>query len=76
MSDKTIYLKMDTKIKVATDVVRIGDLGKIYCKEEHVVNKIKTREFGMANREFFSFLYNLKLFILIKFFVMPMNMFM
>ena len=42
MSDKTIYLKMDAKVKLKTDVVRIGDLGKIYCEESTVVNKIKT----------------------------------
>jgi len=42
MSDKTIYLKMDAKIKLRGDVVRIGDLGKIYCEESAVVNKIKT----------------------------------
>lgn len=42
MSDKTIYLKMNAKTKLQTDVVRIGDLGKIYCEESAVVNKIKT----------------------------------
>lgn len=42
MSDKTIYLKMDAKVKLATDVVRIGDLGKIYCEETTVANKVKT----------------------------------
>ena len=42
MSDKTIYLKMDAKVKLRGDVVRIGDLGKIYCEETTVVNKIKT----------------------------------
>ena len=42
MADKTIYLKMDAKVKLSTDVVRIGDLGKIYCEESTVVNKIKT----------------------------------
>lgn len=42
MSDKTIYLKMDAKIKLQRDVVRIGDLGKIYCEESNVVNKVKT----------------------------------
>ena len=42
MSDKTIYLKMDAKIKLQTDVVQIGDLGKVYCEESAVVNKIKT----------------------------------
>lgn len=42
MSDKTIYIKMDAKIKLRGDVVRIGDLGKIYCSESVVVNKIKT----------------------------------
>lgn len=42
MSDKTIYLKMSAKIKLRGDVVRIGDLGKIYCKETEVVNKVKT----------------------------------
>lgn len=42
MSDKTIYLKMDAKVKLKTDVVRIGGLGKIYCEESTVVNKIKT----------------------------------
>ena len=33
MPDKTIYLKMDAKIKLRGDVVRIGDLGKVYCEE-------------------------------------------
>lgn len=42
MVDKTIYLKMDAKIKLRDDVIRIGDLGKIYCEESTVVNKIKT----------------------------------
>lgn len=42
MSDKTIYLKMNAKIKLRGDVVRIGDLGKIYCEETTVVNKVKT----------------------------------
>ena len=42
MSDKTIYIKMDAKIKLRGDMVRIGDLGKIYCSESAVVNKIKT----------------------------------
>ena len=42
MSDKSVYLKMDAKIKLRGDVVRIGDLGKIYCVEPTVVNKIKT----------------------------------
>lgn len=42
MSDKTIYLKMNAKIKLRGDVVRIGDLGKVYCNDTTVVNKIKT----------------------------------
>ena len=42
MSDKTIYLKMNAKVKLQGDVVRIGDLGKIYCEESTVVNKVKT----------------------------------
>ena len=42
MADKTIYLKMDAKVKLSENVVRIGDLGKIYCKETEVVNKVKT----------------------------------
>ena len=42
MSDKTIYLKMDAKIKLQKDVVRLGDLGKVYCEEASVANKIKT----------------------------------
>ena len=42
MSEKTIYLKMDAKIKLQGDVIRIGDLGKIYCENKTVVNKVKT----------------------------------
>ena len=42
MSDKTIYLKMDAKKKQQKDTIRIGDLGKIYCQDTTVVNKIKT----------------------------------
>ena len=33
---------MDAKIKLRGDVVRMGDLGKIYCEESAVTNKIKT----------------------------------
>lgn len=42
MSDKTIYLKMSAKIKLRGDVIRIGDLGKIYCEESNITNKVKT----------------------------------
>ena len=42
MPDKTIYLKMDAKKKLRGDVIRIGDLGKIYCHDGTIVNKIKT----------------------------------
>jgi len=42
MSDKTIYLKMSAKVKVRGEIIRIGELGKIYCEEAAVVNKIKT----------------------------------
>lgn len=42
MSDKTIYLKMSVKIKVRGEIIRIGDLGKIYCEESAVTNKVKT----------------------------------
>ena len=33
---------MSAKVKLPTDVIRIGDLGKIYCEESTVANKIKT----------------------------------
>ena len=42
MSDKTIYLKMNAKIKISSEKICIGDLGKIYCKETSVVSKLKT----------------------------------
>lgn len=42
MSDKTIYLKMSAKVKLQKDLIRIGDLGKIYCEETTVASKIKT----------------------------------
>lgn len=42
MADKTIYLKMDKKVKMAKEVICIGDLGKIYGLDRHVINKIKT----------------------------------
>ena len=42
MSDKTIYLKMDAKKKIQGDVIRIGDLGKVYSQDSMVINKIKT----------------------------------
>ena len=42
MSDKTIYLKMDTKVKIASEKICIGDLGKIYCEDTAVVAKLKT----------------------------------
>ena len=31
MSDKTIYLKMDAKVKTSSEKICMGDLGKIYC---------------------------------------------
>ncbi len=42
MSDKTIYLKMDAKVKTSSEKICMGDLGKIYCKENSVVSKLKT----------------------------------
>lgn len=42
MADKTVYLKMDARIKLRAEVIRIADLGKVYCKEKEVENKIKT----------------------------------
>ncbi|MBR5595814.1 MAG: stage V sporulation protein AA [Lachnospiraceae bacterium] len=42
MADKTIYLKMDKKVKMSQEVIRIGDLGKIYGADRHAINKIKT----------------------------------
>ena len=39
MSDKTIYLKMDTKVKIASEKIYIGDLGKIYCEDTKVKKK-------------------------------------
>lgn len=42
MSDKTIYLKLNKKVKTGQDVIRIGDLGKVYCEEIHVSSKVKT----------------------------------
>ena len=42
MADKTIYLKLDAKVKIQTDVIKIGDLGKIYCEEVSVSSKVKT----------------------------------
>ena len=42
MSDKTIYLKMNAKIKTTSEKICMGDLGKIYCKEANVLSKLKT----------------------------------
>lgn len=41
MAENIVYLKMSTNVKLSSDVIRIGDLGKIYCRDEHIVNKIK-----------------------------------
>ena len=41
MSDTVVYLKMDTKVKIAETTIQIGDLGKIYCQNVHITNKIK-----------------------------------
>lgn len=42
MSDKTIYVKMESRVKLRGDVIRIKDLGKVYCENAAVTNKIKT----------------------------------
>lgn len=42
MSDKTIYLKLDAKVKIRGEGIKIGDLGKVYCENENVSNKVKT----------------------------------
>lgn len=41
MADLTVYLKMDTKVKTAKEVVTISDLGTVYCQDTHITNKIK-----------------------------------
>ena len=42
MADRTIYLKLDAKVKTQTEVIKIGDLGKVYCEEITVSSKVKT----------------------------------
>ncbi|MBQ9989958.1 MAG: stage V sporulation protein AA [Lachnospiraceae bacterium] len=41
MAETTVYLKMDAKVKTAKESVCISDLGKIYCQDTHITNKIK-----------------------------------
>ncbi len=41
MADNTIYVKMNSSVKIASDEIRIGDLGKIYCQNRDLVNRIK-----------------------------------
>ncbi len=41
MSDTVVYLKMDTKVKIARSTIQIGDLGKLYCQDAHITNKLK-----------------------------------
>lgn len=42
MAETTVYLKMDRKVKTAKEEICISDLGKIYCQNPNVVNKIKS----------------------------------
>ena len=42
MSDKTIYLKLSKNVKTSKELIRIGELGKVYCEEKSVSSKIKT----------------------------------
>ena len=41
MAEPKVYLKMDTKVKTAKESVCISDLGKLYCQDPHITNKIK-----------------------------------
>lgn len=42
MAEKTLYLKMNAKVKTREEVIRIGQLGKVYSTDSNLVNKVKT----------------------------------
>lgn len=41
MADNTIYVKMSSSVKLSSDEIRIADLGKIYCQNKELLNRIK-----------------------------------
>lgn len=42
MADKTLYLKLQQKIKTGQTEVHLQDIGKVYCIDENIMNRVKT----------------------------------
>ncbi len=42
MQKETVYVKLERDVEIQTDDVYLKDLGKIYCKNDNIVNRCKT----------------------------------
>lgn len=42
MADKTLYLKLQQKIKTGQKEIHLQDIGKVYCIDENIMNRVKT----------------------------------
>ncbi|MBQ3105729.1 MAG: stage V sporulation protein AA [Lachnospiraceae bacterium] len=51
MAEDILYLKLDTKVQISEPAVRIGDLGKMFCTNPEMGNKIKTLKIYRMQQE-------------------------
>ena len=44
MKTETLYLKLEQNVELQTDDVYLKDLGKCYCRDQNLLNKVKTQK--------------------------------
>lgn len=44
MQKETLYVKLERNVEIQTPDVQLKDLGKLYCRDPNLLNRIKTRK--------------------------------
>lgn len=51
MQKETLYLKLERNVEIQTQEVRFKDLGKLYCRDQNLLNRIKAEKIVTLKEE-------------------------
>ncbi|MDO4331623.1 MAG: stage V sporulation protein AA [Eubacteriales bacterium] len=51
MQKETLYLKLERNVEIQTQEVRFKDLGKLYCRDQNLLNRIKAEKIVTLKKE-------------------------
>lgn len=51
MQKETLYLKLERNVEIQTEDVQLKDLGKLYCRDQNLLNRIKAAKVVKLRRE-------------------------